>query len=53
MASLPIQRYTPEQYLELDRKAEGRSEYVVGEILAIAGASREHNRTLCSTLRSS
>lgn len=44
MASLPIQRYTPEQYLEIDRKAEGRSEYVAGEILAMAGASREHNR---------
>ena len=44
MASLPIQRYTPEQYLEMDRKAEGRSEYVAGEILASAGASREHNR---------
>ncbi len=44
MASLPIQRYTPEQYLAIDRKAEGRSEYVGGEILAMAGASREHNR---------
>ena len=44
MASLPIQRYTPEQYLEMDRQAEGRSEYVAGEILAMAGASREHNR---------
>ena len=44
MASFPIQRYTPEQYLEIDRKAEGRSEYVAGEILAMAGASREHNR---------
>lgn len=44
MSSLPRQRYTPEQYLEMDRKAEGRSEYVGGEILAMAGASREHNR---------
>ena len=44
MSSLPIQRYTPEQYLEMDRKADSRSEYVGGEILAMAGASREHNR---------
>ena len=44
MSSLPTQRYTPEQYLEMDRKAAYRSEYVSGEILAMAGASREHNR---------
>ena len=44
MASLPQTRYTPEQYLELDRKADHRSEYVNGEVLAMAGASRVHNR---------
>ncbi len=44
MASLPQLRYTPEQYLEIDRKADHRSEYVNGEILAMAGASRIHNR---------
>ena len=44
MASLPQVRYTPEQYLERDRKADHRSEYVNGEILAMAGASRVHNR---------
>ena len=44
MASLPQVRYTPEQYLEMDRKAEHRSEYVNGEILAMAGASGVHNR---------
>ncbi len=44
MASLPIQRYTPQQYLAIDRKAQSRSEYVGGEIVAMAGASREHNR---------
>jgi len=44
MSALPKPRYTPEQYLEIDRKADRRSEYVNGEILAMAGASREHNR---------
>ncbi len=44
MASLPQSRYTPGQYLEIDRKADHRSEYVNGEILAMAGASRVHNR---------
>jgi len=43
MASLPIQRYTPEQYLEIDRHAEFKSEYLNSEIFAMAGASRAHN----------
>ena len=44
MSALAKPRYTPEQYLERDRKADHRSEYVNGEILAMAEASREHNR---------
>ena len=36
-------RYTPEQYLELERKAGHKSEYVNGQILAMAGASEAHN----------
>jgi len=35
--------YTPEQYLENERQAEFRSEYIAGEIFAMAGASRRHN----------
>jgi len=35
--------YTPQEYLALERKAKTRSEYVNGEIYAMAGASREHN----------
>lgn len=42
MSSLPIPRYTPEQYLEMERKADFRSEFVNGEIMVMAGASREH-----------
>lgn len=42
MSSLPIPRYTPEQYLEMERKADFKSEYVNGEIMVMAGASREH-----------
>ena len=51
MASLPQIRYTPEQYLARDRKADHRSEYVNGEILAMAGASREHNLIVTNLVR--
>jgi len=43
MAPLLKAPYTPEQYLALDREAEFRSEYFAGEMLAMAGASEDHN----------
>jgi Uma2 family endonuclease len=43
MAALPKPFYTPEEYLKLDRAAEFKSEYVAGEIFAMAGASEEHS----------
>jgi Uma2 family endonuclease len=36
-------RYTPEEYLSLERKSPTRNQYFNGEIFAMAGASREHN----------
>ena len=35
--------YTPEEYLAFEREAEEKHEYIDGEIVAMAGASREHN----------
>lgn len=35
--------YTPEEYLALEREAEEKHEFIDGEIIAMAGASREHN----------
>lgn len=35
--------YTPEEYLAFEREAEEKHEYINGEIVAMAGASREHN----------
>ena len=35
--------YTPEEYLAFEREAEEKHEFVDGEIIAMAGASREHN----------
>ncbi|GAB3932496.1 Uma2 family endonuclease [Larkinella terrae] len=44
MSAQPKPHYTPELYLELERKADHKSEYFKGEIFAMAGASRNHNR---------
>jgi Uma2 family endonuclease len=51
MSAQPILRYTPEQYLEIERKADHKSEYVNGEILAMAGASREHILVVTNLVR--
>ena len=43
MKQLPeIQLYTVEEYLALEREAEFKHEYISGEIVAMAGATREH-----------
>ncbi|MFH1114991.1 MAG: Uma2 family endonuclease [Pseudomonadota bacterium] len=39
----PQPHYTAEEYLALERKAEYKSEYVNGTIIAMAGAGRWHN----------
>ena len=42
MSTLPKTHLTPEQYLEIERNAEHRSEYYAGEMFAMAGASAAH-----------
>ena len=44
MSTNPKTYLTPEQYLEIDRKAEHKSEYYDGEMLAMSGASLPHNQ---------
>ena len=42
MATAALTRYTPEEYLALERNAEFRSEYIDGRIVAMTGAQRPH-----------
>ena len=58
MSSPRPNRLTPGEYLELERKAEIRSEYIAGRMYAMSGASRRHGliavnvtRELSSQLR--
>jgi Uma2 family endonuclease len=43
MSTPPKSYITPEEYLEIDRKAEFKSEYFAGEMFAMAGAREQHN----------
>lgn len=43
MARQPTTYLTPEEYLAAERKAEYKSEYIDGEMVAMTGASRKHN----------
>jgi len=42
---------TPEQYLEIERKAEFKSEYYQGEMFAMAGAKEAHNLIIWNLAR--
>ena len=44
MTAQPIIMYSAEEYLELERAADYKSEYYRGEIFAMAGAGFNHNR---------
>jgi len=43
MSSQPTTFLTPEQYLEIERTAECKSEYFAGQMFAMAGAGEGHN----------
>ena len=43
MSTLAKTFLTPDQYLEIERKAEFKSEYYNGEVFAMAGTKRPHN----------
>src|SRR5437868_14881816 len=42
MAARPVDRYTLEEYLEMDRQSAARLEYRNGEIFDMSGVSKAH-----------
>src|SRR5437588_11273391 len=42
VSTQPKVRFTPEEYLELERKADSKSGYFDGQIFAMSGATSEH-----------
>lgn len=52
MTALPKQKLTSLEYLEIERQAETRSEFLDGEMFAMSGASRKHGRVAGSAFAS-
>jgi Uma2 family endonuclease len=44
MSAAPTRKLTPTEYLELDRISQERSQYYLGDVFAMAGGSKNHNR---------
>jgi Uma2 family endonuclease len=44
MSTVPHRRYTEAEYLAIERDVETKHEYYRGEMFAMSGASRHHNR---------
>jgi Uma2 family endonuclease len=51
VSTQPKPRITPQEYLELERKAEIKSEYLDGEMFAMSGAMLEHNTIVVNIAR--
>jgi Uma2 family endonuclease len=51
MSTQPAACLTPEQYLDIESKAEFRSEYINGEMFAMSGGTPNHARIVLNTAR--
>lgn len=52
MATVPKKLLTSKEYLAIERVAETKSEYFDGEMVLMAGASRQHNLIVANVVRS-
>ncbi len=50
MSAITQLKVTEQEYLELERKAFEKSEYYRGEVFAMAGATKEHNKIVASII---
>jgi Uma2 family endonuclease len=50
-AGQPIHRLTEAEYLEIERCAECKSEYLDGEIIAMSGGTHAHSLIACNLIR--
>lgn len=50
MAAPVLKQITPEEYLEIERTAENKHEYIRGEVIAMAGASLIHNTIVSNVI---
>jgi Uma2 family endonuclease len=51
MASVPTKLLSSKEYLAIERAAEAKSEYYDGEMILMAGASRQHNLIVANIVR--
>ena len=50
MAAVAQPRLTPEEYLEIERQAEYKSEFFAGEMFAMAGSKEPHNLIVANVI---
>ena len=51
MSAQPAVKFTPEEYLAIERQNAFKSEYWKGEMFAMAGATRKHNLIVSNVVR--
>jgi len=46
----PVHRLTEAEYLEIERRADYKSEFLDGEMLAMSGGTRSHSLIACNLI---